>query len=176
MSSKSAQQPDFGLRKPSAYHWDLLLLAVVTLACGLLGVPPINGVIPQAPMHTRSLALVQLASGRNIAEGGVELKQQRDEDKLDDNDQRVVVVDADTNAMDADDEGSLGGDKVVETHSLTLGVQLERGDKDEVLPEKDGYGGGIVDKAPGWMGGAAVNMEHCPADVNGTCFSLYCNA
>lgn len=27
-----------------------------TLACGLLGLPPVNGVLPQAPMHTRSLA------------------------------------------------------------------------------------------------------------------------
>jgi len=28
---------------------------VQTLACGLLGIPPVNGVLPQAPMHTRSL-------------------------------------------------------------------------------------------------------------------------
>jgi hypothetical protein len=27
-----------------------------TLICGLLGIPPVNGVLPQAPMHTRSLA------------------------------------------------------------------------------------------------------------------------
>ena len=27
-----------------------------TLVCGLLGLPPVNGVLPQAPMHTRSLA------------------------------------------------------------------------------------------------------------------------
>ena len=26
-----------------------------TLACGLLGIPPVNGVLPQAPMHARSL-------------------------------------------------------------------------------------------------------------------------
>lgn len=30
-----------------------------TLACGLLGIPPVNGVLPQAPMHTRSLATLQ---------------------------------------------------------------------------------------------------------------------
>ncbi|KAM2872556.1 hypothetical protein FF1_020056 [Malus domestica] len=27
-----------------------------TLMCGLLGIPPSNGVIPQSPMHTKSLA------------------------------------------------------------------------------------------------------------------------
>jgi hypothetical protein len=35
---------------------DLLLLACMTLLFGLLGLPPVNGVLPQAPMHTRSLA------------------------------------------------------------------------------------------------------------------------
>ncbi len=27
-----------------------------TLLCGLIGLPPVNGVLPQAPMHTRALA------------------------------------------------------------------------------------------------------------------------
>ena len=30
-----------------------------TLACGLLGIPPVNGVLSQAPMHTRSLITLQ---------------------------------------------------------------------------------------------------------------------
>ncbi|KAI9027809.1 HCO3 transporter family-domain-containing protein [Hyaloraphidium curvatum] len=69
VSAQLAQSPDFGLRKPSAYHYDLLLLAGTTLALGLLGLPPVNGVIPQAPMHTRSLAVVDDA----VVEERVEL-------------------------------------------------------------------------------------------------------
>lgn len=34
----------------------VMLLCLQTLVCGLLGLPPVNGVLPQAPMHTRSLA------------------------------------------------------------------------------------------------------------------------
>ena len=30
----------------------------MTLLCGLLGLPPVNGVLPQAPMHTKALAKV----------------------------------------------------------------------------------------------------------------------
>lgn len=51
VSSQMAQRPEFNLRKPAAYHYDLLLLAVMTLACGLLGLPPVNGVLPQV-RHT----------------------------------------------------------------------------------------------------------------------------
>lgn len=36
------------------------------LLCGLLGIPPLNGVLPQAPMHTKSLVtLKQMLVGRN---------------------------------------------------------------------------------------------------------------
>lgn len=58
VSSQLAQQEEFGLLKPSAYHYDLLLLGGMTLMCGLLGLPPVNGVIPQSPMHTRACSAV----------------------------------------------------------------------------------------------------------------------
>jgi hypothetical protein len=58
VSSQLAQQPEFNLEKGSAYHWDMLLLSLMTLLCGLVGLPPVNGVIPQSPMLTKSLALV----------------------------------------------------------------------------------------------------------------------
>jgi hypothetical protein len=32
---------------------------VITVVCGLIGVPPVNGVIPQSPMHTRALLAVK---------------------------------------------------------------------------------------------------------------------
>ena len=31
---------------------------LMTLLCGLLGLPPVNGVLPQSPMHTKALARV----------------------------------------------------------------------------------------------------------------------
>ncbi|KAI3892857.1 hypothetical protein MKX03_010454 [Papaver bracteatum] len=59
VASQLAQQSEFNLRKPSSFHYDLLLLGFLTLLCGLLGIPPSNGVIPQSPMHTKSLATLK---------------------------------------------------------------------------------------------------------------------
>jgi hypothetical protein len=55
VSSQLAQTGDLKLIRPPAYAYDLLLLAAMTLAAGLLGIPPVNGVLPQAPMHARAL-------------------------------------------------------------------------------------------------------------------------
>lgn len=60
VSSQLAQTADFNLRKPSAYNWDLLLVGFMTFACGIIGIPPVNGVLPQAPMHTRALATLKM--------------------------------------------------------------------------------------------------------------------
>lgn len=59
VASQLAQQKEFNLRKPSSFHYDLLLLSALVLVCGLLGIPPSNGVIPQSPMHTKSLATLK---------------------------------------------------------------------------------------------------------------------
>ncbi|XWS16416.1 hypothetical protein CRYUN_Cryun34aG0085600 [Craigia yunnanensis] len=59
VASQMAQQKEFNLKKPSAYHYDILLLGFMTLLCGLIGLPPSNGVLPQAPMHTKSLAVLK---------------------------------------------------------------------------------------------------------------------
>ena len=47
VSAQLAQQPEFNLNKPPAYHYDLALLGLMTLCCGLIGIPPVNGVLPQ---------------------------------------------------------------------------------------------------------------------------------
>ncbi|KAF3436581.1 hypothetical protein FNV43_RR23673 [Rhamnella rubrinervis] len=65
VASQLAQQKEFNLRKPSSYHYDLLLLGFLTLLCGLIGIPPSNGVIPQSPMHTKSLATLKHQLLRN---------------------------------------------------------------------------------------------------------------
>ncbi|KAH0687555.1 boron transporter 4 [Solanum tuberosum] len=59
VASQMAQQKEFNLKNPSAYHYDILLLGFMTLLCGLLGLPPSNGVLPQSPMHTKSLAILK---------------------------------------------------------------------------------------------------------------------
>ncbi|CAK8535717.1 unnamed protein product [Lathyrus sativus] len=59
VASQLAQQKEFNLRKPSAYHYDILLLGFMTLLCGLIGLPPSNGVLPQSPMHTKSLSVLK---------------------------------------------------------------------------------------------------------------------
>lgn len=55
ISSIICQGPQFDLKKPSSFHWDFFLLGITTLVAGFLGLPPPNGLIPQAPLHTESL-------------------------------------------------------------------------------------------------------------------------
>ncbi|SMQ48587.1 unnamed protein product [Zymoseptoria tritici ST99CH_3D7] len=45
----------YGTRKPSGLALDIMLLGVTTALCGLLGVPPSNGLLPQSPLHSESL-------------------------------------------------------------------------------------------------------------------------
>jgi hypothetical protein len=65
VASQLAQQKEFNLKKPASYHYDLLLLGFLVILCGLLGIPPSNGVIPQSPMHTKSLATLKHQLLRN---------------------------------------------------------------------------------------------------------------
>ncbi|MCO5612548.1 hypothetical protein L7F22_066816 [Adiantum nelumboides] len=57
VASQLAQKEEFNLTKPSSYHYDQLVLSVLILICGLLGVPPANGVLPQSPLHTKNLII-----------------------------------------------------------------------------------------------------------------------
>ncbi|EPS73817.1 hypothetical protein M569_00936 [Genlisea aurea] len=45
VASQLAQQKEFNLRKPPSFHYDLLLLGFLTLMCGLIGIPPSNGLL-----------------------------------------------------------------------------------------------------------------------------------
>jgi hypothetical protein len=55
VSSILTQSPKFNLKKPPAYHWDFFVLGITFLPCAILGLPPGNGLIPQAPLHARAL-------------------------------------------------------------------------------------------------------------------------
>ena len=45
----------YGTRKPGGFVWDIILLGTTTALCGILGLPPANGLLPQAPLHSESL-------------------------------------------------------------------------------------------------------------------------
>jgi len=45
----------YGTEKPGGYAWDVALLGTTTALCGILGIPPANGLLPQAPLHSESL-------------------------------------------------------------------------------------------------------------------------
>lgn len=57
------QVEEFNLKKPSAYNYDLALLGGITAAFGLIGLPPINGVLPQVPQLL--LILLSVCNGRS---------------------------------------------------------------------------------------------------------------
>ena len=45
----------YGTKKPGGFAWDIVLLGTTTAICGMLGIPPANGLLPQAPLHSESL-------------------------------------------------------------------------------------------------------------------------
>ncbi|KAL4913956.1 HCO3 transporter family-domain-containing protein [Aspergillus aurantiobrunneus] len=45
----------YGTRKPGGFAWDIVLLGTTTALCGMLGISPANGLLPQAPLHSESL-------------------------------------------------------------------------------------------------------------------------
>jgi hypothetical protein len=55
VQSLISQGSQFPLRKPAGFQYDFALLSVTTFLTGLLGVPAPIGLVPQAPIHARSL-------------------------------------------------------------------------------------------------------------------------
>ena len=45
----------YGTKKPGGFALDIVLLGITTAICGILGIPPANGLLPQAPLHSESL-------------------------------------------------------------------------------------------------------------------------
>ncbi|KAK6912645.1 Bicarbonate transporter-like, transmembrane domain [Dillenia turbinata] len=84
VASQMAQQKEFNLKNPSAYHYDMLLLGIMTLICGLIGLPPSNGVLPQSPMHTKSLAVLkrQLIRKKMVKSAKQCMKEQRSNSEI----------------------------------------------------------------------------------------------
>ena len=59
ISSLLAQSPRYKLKKPAAYNYDFAVLGVLLILTSSLGLPFYNGLIPQAPLHTRSLCDIE---------------------------------------------------------------------------------------------------------------------
>lgn len=57
ISSLICHSNEFPIRKPVTFHYDFFLLGITTGLAGILGIPPPNGLIPQAPLHTKSLCI-----------------------------------------------------------------------------------------------------------------------
>ncbi|KAJ6947237.1 boron transporter 4-like [Populus alba x Populus x berolinensis] len=93
VASQMAQQKEFNLKNPSAYHYDILLLGFMTLLCGLIGLPPSNGVLPQSPMHTKSLAVLkrQLIRRKMVASAKESIKQKASSSEIYGNMQAVFI-------------------------------------------------------------------------------------
>ena len=67
VSSLMCLAKEFPLKKPATFHWDFALLGITTGVAGLIGIPPPNGLIPQAPLHTASLVVHDLRTGEAIS-------------------------------------------------------------------------------------------------------------
>ncbi|CCG80994.1 HCO3-transporter family protein [Taphrina deformans PYCC 5710] len=59
VSSLMAQARHYPLRKHAGFHWDFFLLGITTLVAGFIGIPYPNGLVPQAPVHTDSCAIMR---------------------------------------------------------------------------------------------------------------------
>lgn len=59
ISSLMCHSSEYQLKKPACFHYDFLLLGITTGVAGILGIPAPNGLIPQAPFHTLSLAVYE---------------------------------------------------------------------------------------------------------------------
>ncbi|KAF2993246.1 hypothetical protein E8E13_000432 [Curvularia kusanoi] len=55
ISSIMCTAKKYNTRKPSGLAQPIVLLGFTTALCGLLGIPPANGLLPQAPLHSESL-------------------------------------------------------------------------------------------------------------------------
>ncbi|XP_068928516.1 solute carrier family 4 member 11 isoform X2 [Petaurus breviceps papuanus] len=54
-----ANAPENRLVKGTAYHWDLLLIAMINMGLSLFGLPWLHAAYPHSPLHVRALAFVE---------------------------------------------------------------------------------------------------------------------
>ena len=64
----------YGTKKRGGFAWDIVLLGTTTAICGMLGIPPANGLLPQAPLHSESLLSTEKEESLIIVEGEEKLQ------------------------------------------------------------------------------------------------------
>jgi hypothetical protein len=77
VSAQLAQVEEFKLKKPHAYHWDFFLQGLMTALCGACGILPVNGVIPQSPLHTKACAEFIRDKDGNKSKDSFRIREQR---------------------------------------------------------------------------------------------------
>ncbi|KAM3308108.1 boron transporter 4-like isoform X1 [Capsicum chacoense] len=134
VASQMAQQKEFNLKNPSAYHHDILLLGFMTLLCGLIGVPPSNGVLPQSPMHTKSLAVLkrQLIRRKMVKSAKESIKRKATNSEIYGNMQAVFIK------IDSSPDTTVAKELEHLKEAVMRSTENKNGDKAEVTfdPEK----------------------------------------
>lgn len=67
----------YGCRKPGGFALDIALLGTTTAVCGILGIPPANGLLPQAPLHAESLMHDEVEVVTVVGADGAEREERR---------------------------------------------------------------------------------------------------
>ena len=50
---------NFRMKKGPAYHWDLMIVAIVNGVLAFFGLPLLHGALPHSPLHVRAMADVE---------------------------------------------------------------------------------------------------------------------
>jgi len=58
------------LKKGPAYHWDMMVVALLNAILAYFGLPLVHGVLPHSPLHVRAMADVE----DRVSQGHVYLK------------------------------------------------------------------------------------------------------
>ncbi|KAK7259255.1 hypothetical protein RIF29_24857 [Crotalaria pallida] len=107
--------------------------AIKTLLCGLIGLPPSNGVLPQSPMHTKSLAVLkkQIIRRRMVKSAKESIRQKASNSEIYGNMQAVFLE------MDSSIDNHSVVKELEDLKEVVLNAE-DKGDKNEstFYPEK----------------------------------------
>ena len=56
ISAAMVNSPENHLKKGNAYHWDLVVVAIINLVTSIFGLPFMHAVLPHSPLHVQCLA------------------------------------------------------------------------------------------------------------------------